>query len=70
MNEITIWRTSTCTDSESCVTVGEAIFFFFSLRGEGGGQAASNYHYKRAMIGLPAKRQLIGPTLNAGLEAS
>ena len=42
---------------------------FDLVRGEGG----SKYHYKQAIIGLPAKRHGWraddGPTLNAGLVA-
>ena len=49
------------------------VFFLVDKEGEGG----SKYHYKRAIIGPPAKRHLMAfrwradddPTLNAGLVA-
>ena len=50
-------------DPESVVKGGPTamgfLFVFFSLWGEGG----SKYHYKRAIIGLPAKHHLNGISL-------
>ena len=68
----------TCADPESFVRGGPTLttFFFLSFYfDEGGG---SEYHYKRGIVGPPAKRHLVafrwrvddGPTLNAGLVAA
>ena len=52
-----------CADPESFVRGGPTLTPLFLLVG-------SKFHYKRTIIGPPAKRHNNGPTLNAGLVAA